>query len=189
MPGMPGMPGMPCRDCLCESGPLATHCSNAAKFGHIDCLRCAHERTGLLDENTLFAAGNNIDCLRYVHEHGVALCSYSKWYAMCCGNLECLRYTHEHGVKWVTQWSIFGFYEYFTTNQIQCVRYAILSGAHLPKKLMYIMLRAKMRAAAMAVKLARKARLTSRTLLAIQATPNIEDNNRHVLQRLIVQAL
>jgi hypothetical protein len=72
---------------------------------------------------------------------------------------------------------------------MQCLRYAILCGAPLPKEIPYIMLRAKMRATARAVKIARRARLVSKALLALQATPNIDDYNRHMLQRLIVQAL
>ncbi len=62
-------------------------CSNAAEYGHLDCLRYAHENGCRWNSNTcMFAAENgHFDCLRYAHENGcpwdgsdVSLCS-QKW--------------------------------------------------------------------------------------------------------------
>lgn len=176
--------------CECRNYHLDNLCSNAAYFGHIECLRYAHENGSRLDENISLYTSGNIDCMQYVYEHGAPWHEHTTFYSLLYGNLECLRYAHQHGAQFNEHWNFIGHLAAFTIEQLQCIRYGILCGAPISKILCpVIIMKAKMKYAMNYVKIARKIRLVSKTLLAIQATPNIEDHNRYLLQRLIVRTL
>ena len=74
-------------------------CSNAAKNGHIECLKYAHENRCPWDEQTCWEAAESgsLECLKYSHENGCP------WDEMTCsnaakkGHVECLRYACENG--------------------------------------------------------------------------------------------
>ena len=53
-------------------------CAEAAKNGHLECLKYAHENGCPWDKNTcLWAAANgHLDCLEYAHKNG---CPYPKY--------------------------------------------------------------------------------------------------------------
>ena len=81
----------------CENG--CDTCWSAAKNGHLECLKYAHERGCDWDRWTCFYAAKNghLECLKYAHEHGCP------WDELTCrgaaekGHLECLKYACAHG--------------------------------------------------------------------------------------------
>lgn len=80
-------------------------CTRAAKAGHLECLKYAHENGCRWTKRTCShaAAGGHLDCLEYAHEHG---CQWADsedetcWSAAAGGHLECLKYAHEQGCHW-----------------------------------------------------------------------------------------
>jgi hypothetical protein len=74
----------------------------AAWYGHLECLRYAHENGAPWDERTTSDAARNghLDCLRYAHEHGAPWDERTTSYAARHGHLECLRYAYFRGCPW-----------------------------------------------------------------------------------------
>jgi hypothetical protein len=77
-------------------------CSLAAKGGHLDCLKYAHEQGCSWDWSTCHyaAAGGHLDCLKYANEHGCPWDSSACCFAAGGGHLDCLKFAHEHGCPW-----------------------------------------------------------------------------------------
>ena len=74
-------------------------CACAAKNGHLDCLRYAHERGCRWDAETCeFAAEKgHLECLKYAHENGCPWNADTCEYAARNGHLEILKYACERG--------------------------------------------------------------------------------------------
>ncbi|ATZ80172.1 ankyrin repeat domain-containing protein [Bodo saltans virus] len=75
------------------------NCIDAAKNGHLGCLKYLHENGCPWDSNTCSSAAENgyLECLKYAHENG---CSWNELTSYCAagnGHLECLKYSHENG--------------------------------------------------------------------------------------------
>jgi hypothetical protein len=98
--------GHHCARYLFETCPYeeyaVTISAEAAKGGHLDCLRYLYGTYCSWDEwATRYAAKNgHLDCLQYLHEHGCPWDEYAISEAAKGGHLECLRYLHEHGCPW-----------------------------------------------------------------------------------------
>jgi hypothetical protein len=74
-------------------------CKWSSKYGHLDCLKYAHENGCEFDSDTCLIATRHgyLECLKYAHENG---CEWDIWtcaYASYCGQLDCLRYAQENG--------------------------------------------------------------------------------------------
>jgi len=68
----------------------------AAQYGHLECLKYAHEDGyGWHPRTTRIAAENgHLECLRYAHENGCEWHPDTTYIAAINGHLECLRYAH-----------------------------------------------------------------------------------------------
>ena len=89
-------------NCECFSARKEYICNTAARNGHLECLKCAHENGCPWDEYTcaLAAANGNLNCLKYAHENG---CPWHQWtcrFAAEYGHLDCLKYAYENGCPW-----------------------------------------------------------------------------------------
>ncbi len=90
----------------CANGCLGSldedTCSRAAKAGHLDCLKYAHEHGCPWDEDTCIRAakGGHLDCLKYAHEHGCPWDEDTCSRAAKGGHLDCLKYAYEHDCPW-----------------------------------------------------------------------------------------
>jgi len=76
--------------------------NDAAKSGHLECLKYIHEKGRQWDTWTcsIAAAYGRLDCLKYLHENE---CPWDSWacnYAAANGKLECLKYLHENRCPW-----------------------------------------------------------------------------------------
>ena len=74
----------------------------AAVFGHLECLRHAHEQGRPWDENTpVYAAGGgHLECLKYAHEQGCPWDRNTTASAAEHKHLACLKYAHQNGCPW-----------------------------------------------------------------------------------------
>mmetsp|Transcript_6121 Transcript_6121/g.10185 ORF Transcript_6121/g.10185 Transcript_6121/m.10185 type:complete len:350 (-) Transcript_6121:111-1160(-) len=74
-------------------------CSEAAKWGRMDCLMYAHEHGCPWDEDTCSRAAENghLLILRYAHEHGCPWNEETTQGATASNHLDCLVYAVEHG--------------------------------------------------------------------------------------------
>ncbi len=86
-----------CKDADCQRSTYY-----ATYFGHLDCLKYAHEHGCPWDPTTTRAAAHNgyLECLKYAHENGCPWDPQTTWAAACYGNLECLKYAHKQGCPW-----------------------------------------------------------------------------------------
>ena len=77
-------------------------CYYAAKNGHLQCLRYAHENGCPWDEWTCSAAAENgqLECLRYAHENGCPVDENTFHEAVKNKRFECLKYLIAH--EWKT---------------------------------------------------------------------------------------
>src|SRR5205823_2481673 len=89
------------KTCINKEAKCAT-CSNAAKNGHIICLKYAHENGCKLNSETCKSAASNghLECLKYAYENGCEWNSETCKWASQNGHLECLKYAHENGCEW-----------------------------------------------------------------------------------------
>lgn len=80
-------------------------CVAAAAFGHLECLRYAHDHGCPWQADLMcWIACGHLECLRYVHEHGCPLDAYTFHMALRRGNDNaCLRYLHEHGCPYAAE--------------------------------------------------------------------------------------
>ena len=119
---------------LLKQDPLATQgcewdaeiCECAARNGHLECLRYAHENGCGWNKLTCLAAAENghIDCLRYAHENG---CEWDKEVCLSAareGHIDCLRYAHENGCEWDESVSLTA----IEFENIECILYVISNG-------------------------------------------------------------
>jgi len=77
-------------------------CKYAAYYGHLECLKYAHENGCPWDKYTCeYAAYNgHLECLKYAHENGCPWGADTCINAVTNGHLECLKYAHENGCSW-----------------------------------------------------------------------------------------
>ena len=88
-----------------EALTRAALCAGLAAYGHLECLKEAHENGCQWNEMTcIYAAeGGHLACLKYAHENG---CPWPWDHPGVCnlaaegGHLECLKYAHENGCPW-----------------------------------------------------------------------------------------
>ena len=108
-------------------------CLTAAENGHLDCLRYAHENGAPWDKNTCSCAAQNghLDCLRYAHENGAPLNEKICSSATMYGHLKCLLYAYEICAPWDD--SVCKFAAIAALGHIACLRYAFLVGAPWPE--------------------------------------------------------
>ena len=101
-------------------------CNEAVQYGHLECLRYAHEHGHPWDEWTCtFAADHGqLECLRYAHENGAEWGWWTMGWACAGGHLNCVRYAHENGCPWdgmpCTQAA--------KNGRLECLRYAHENG-------------------------------------------------------------
>ncbi len=94
-------------------------CVEAATYGHLDCLKYAHENGCPMTFWRICdvaACGGHLKCLKYAHENGCNWKIQVTSNAALNDNLECLRYAHEHGCPW-------GFRVYIEDSPL-CYKYA-----------------------------------------------------------------
>ena len=85
-----------------------TKCKNArdaAKRGHLECLKYTHENDCEWDGWACKDAAyyGNLDCLKYAHENG---CEWDEWTCAIAaqrGHLECLKYAHQTGCPYIKE--------------------------------------------------------------------------------------
>ena len=85
-----------CNECKCVN--------DAAKSGHLECLKYHHEKGRPWDEWACIFAANNghIECLQYLHKNGFPWDKDACAFAAKNGQLECLEYLHKNGCPWDT---------------------------------------------------------------------------------------
>ena len=121
-------------DCLENLGVSETYWDNActlsAKRGHLKCLRYAHERGYLWNEETCRQASwpGHLECLRYAHEQGCPWDKDTCQWASMGGQLECLRYAHEQGCPW----DVLTCFWASSKGHMECLRYALENGCPVP---------------------------------------------------------
>ncbi|XP_022181601.1 uncharacterized protein LOC111041605 [Myzus persicae] len=101
-------------------------CSHAARNGHFDCLRIAHEMGFPWGVNTTFRAAEKgyLQCLIYLRENECP------WNIKTCtaaaenGHMECLRYAHENACPWdiMTLWGA------ADMGQLEILKYLLENG-------------------------------------------------------------
>jgi hypothetical protein len=88
---------------------LIDACAQAAKHGHLECLRYLHEQGCPWDVLTCLEAARegHLDCLKYAHENGCPGASRTIIeVAAHNGHLDCLQYLHEKGSSYVSSGDI-----------------------------------------------------------------------------------
>ena len=140
-----------CKECRRHHRELVT--LNAAKNGHIDCLRIAHDLCFPWHNETTFVAAEfgNFECLKWAFEHGAPMhslaariavekgdyestvyayerCAHwtdtTTWFAARYGHLKCLAYAHEHGAP-IDGYTITGA---FVGGHFDCLQYCYNHG-------------------------------------------------------------
>jgi len=121
---------------LCNDERCRQSTYNAARNGHLECLRHAHENVCEWDfETTCAAAGNgHLECLRYARENGCEWHPETTYAAAKNGHLECLRYSHDNGCEWHTNTTWGAAYN----GHLECLRYSHDNGCEWHPKTTYI---------------------------------------------------
>lgn len=83
-------------------GIIVTPCLGVAVDGRLDRYACGHRRPLGSNVTRMAARGGHLDCLRYAHEHGCLWYPSTCITAAKRGHLDCLRYAHENGCPWGT---------------------------------------------------------------------------------------
>ena len=101
-------------------------CSSAARYGHLECLKYAHENGCPWNDWTCryAAADGHLGGLKYAHENG---CRWGTWtcsQAALYGYLECLKYAHENRCPWNEQTC----FEAAVRGHLECLKYARENG-------------------------------------------------------------
>ena len=75
---------------------------DAAKNGHLDCLKYAHVNGWPWDKNVCVMAAKNghLDCLKYAHVNECPWDRDTCTMAARNGHINCLNYAHENGCPW-----------------------------------------------------------------------------------------
>ena len=121
-------------ECL-KRWPPSSHCKSqddwkgegvtalAAKHGHPDCLRYAHERGAplVLKTSYMAAGGGSLACLRYLHEQRCPWDDKTAATAAKRGHLDCLRYAYAQGCP-QTVWVA---YMAAKHGRLDCLRFAL----------------------------------------------------------------
>jgi hypothetical protein len=96
-------------------------CKFAAEYGHLECIKYAHEKgcPWSTDTSTGAAKNNHIECLKYLHENGCPWNSNAYYYAAANGHLECIKYLHQNGCPW----SIDTCASAAENGQLDCLKY------------------------------------------------------------------
>jgi len=105
-----------CNDEMCRQSTYA-----AARNGHLECLRYAHENGCAWHPKTTYTAALNghLECLKYAHENGCRWHSRTTYNAACNGRLECLRYARENGCEWHPETTYIAVYN----GHLECLKY------------------------------------------------------------------
>jgi hypothetical protein len=111
-------------------------CSNAAQKGHIECLKYAHENGCKLRSGICSSAAENghLECLKYVHENGC------EWSSDTCrdiaenGQIECLKYAHENGCEWTSDTCADAAFH----GHLECLKYAHENGCEWSSDTCYL---------------------------------------------------
>jgi hypothetical protein len=101
-------------------------CDDAAKNGHLVCLKYLHEKGRRWDSWTCLCTARNghLYCLKYLHDNG---CPWDLWtcsYAALNGHLDCLKYAHENGCPWDHNVCSYA----AENGHLDCLRYAHENG-------------------------------------------------------------
>jgi len=98
----------------------------AAEYGHLDCLKYAHENGCPWDDFTTLYAGKNghLDCLKYAHENGCPWYGSTTLHIACRGHLDCLKYAHENGCPWDIKTTMYA----AKNSHLDCLKYAHENG-------------------------------------------------------------
>ena len=105
----------------------SSHCTIAAKHGHLALLQYLHEKLNCIW--TFFACNaaaehGHLQCLKYLHTEGC------EWYEETCaaaakgGQLTCLIYAHNQGCPWDRHTCSAA----ITANRLNCLKYALENG-------------------------------------------------------------
>lgn len=95
-----------CQRCMQQVDPESayTKCTDhttlwAAYYGHLTCMKDAHESGAAWHHLTCSTAANggHLECLEYAHENGAVWNALTIARAAGNGHMECLKYAHEHG--------------------------------------------------------------------------------------------
>jgi hypothetical protein len=108
----------------------------AARTGHLECLKYAHQNGCPLSKFLCYDAARNghLDCLKYAHENGCP------WDEDLCSDtaennhLECLKYAHENGCPWNADTCYNA--ALFRHLDFDCLKYAYENGCPYPEKLL-----------------------------------------------------
>lgn len=98
-------------------------CINAARNGHLECLKYILDNGyPVIDNVCTFAAKyGHLECLKYIHLKGGS----KVWNELTClaaaegGHLDCLRYAHDNGCPWDRRVCI----EAFKNDNLDCLQY------------------------------------------------------------------
>jgi hypothetical protein len=136
----------------------------------------------------------HLECLRYAHEH-TWYYKYTRWekcddwtcgYAALGGHLECLRFAFELGCPFAS----FTCDSAASRGHMDCLRYAVLNCAPPGRTVVERLLRRRLDAVADELRRCRLLRLKTRALIALQFCPDFSKHTkRHLVQRLVVWTL
>ena len=118
-----------CDECKCAN--------DAAKNGHLRCLKYLHEKGCSWDAKTckLAAAYGHIECLKYLHKNG---CPWDEWAcerAAAFGHLEILKYLHENKCPWYEDETCLTATE---SGSLDCLKYLHKNGCSLDKYILIV---------------------------------------------------
>ena len=97
-------------------------CERAAKYGHLECLKYAHENGCPLKSwvCAIAASRGHLECLQYAHEKGCPWDYMTTMMAAELGRLECLKYAHVNGCPWRENTCS----EAARNGHLECLKYA-----------------------------------------------------------------
>ena len=72
--------------------------SDAARRGHLECMKYLHENGSWWTQDTTYIAAKNghLECLRYIHKNSREWHPITTYFAALNGHLECLVYIYEN---------------------------------------------------------------------------------------------
>jgi hypothetical protein len=107
-------------------------CQKISRYGHLECLRYAHENGCQWDIFTCYYASlfGHLECLKYAHENGCPWDEDTCSGASSDGHLECLKYVHENGCPWDKS----ACFNASVVGQLECLKYAHENGCPIDIK-------------------------------------------------------
>jgi hypothetical protein len=108
-----------------ELGWMSDVCYTAAEFGHLECLKYAHENgCGWYGVCGRAATFGQLECLKYAHENGCELDDMVTYFAASTGHLNCLKYAVEHGCQLHVSTGVVA----AKAGYLECLKYAHKNG-------------------------------------------------------------